>query len=165
MFFLKKTRRVFPPCCLILLAMPVLRAKGEEPHLWTVQAVNAGGEFVCDAFASGTNGRPPYEFRFRRSKSGLTLIISYDGTKVKSDKSPPLFLMEVQPHLPQSLRTLASVMHSLFPSDPKSVDFSFFNKTAPFQVAFGSTMFNLATLESDHVERNFADCLRATHLE
>jgi hypothetical protein len=60
---------------LVVIACPLLAHAGQ---LWTAQAVDAGGKIVCDAFAAGAAGRPLYEFRFRRTGTGLLLIISYD---------------------------------------------------------------------------------------
>jgi hypothetical protein len=50
---------------IVAFFMPPTQARSGE--LWTVQALDAGGEVVCDAFAAGMMGRPFYEFRFRRS--------------------------------------------------------------------------------------------------
>jgi hypothetical protein len=139
--------------------------KGGKNHLWTVQVVNTGEEFVCDAFATGQMGRPPYEFRFRRSKSGLTLVLSYDGPKLHSpDEYATIIINNAANTLPAVAGRFGKRNAFFISIDPYSFKLSIFKQNTPIQISIGATMFNLMIVENDHVEQAFADCLRAIHL-
>jgi hypothetical protein len=151
---------------ILLLCSISTASSSEEPkHLWTVQAVAVGDEIVCDAFASGAMERPPYEFRFRRSKGGLLLILSYDGPKVINHKPYATIIIDDSSNtFPAKDSHFGNRNAFLISLDPSSVDFHIFDHTAPFQIAVGATIFNLATLPDDDVYSNYNRCLEAVHL-
>jgi hypothetical protein len=138
----------------------------EGAHLWTVQAVNVGTETVCDAYAQGAHDRPPYEFRFRRSKSNLLFILSYDGQVLTDRAGDASIIIAGHEHDLPAVATHFGARNALEVSiDPASVDFSDFDKDEPIVVKFGGATFELVFLEADHLSQSFSTCLRFAHIE
>lgn len=138
----------------------------EDTHLWTVQAVKVGTEVVCDAYAQGAYNRPPYEFRFRRSKSDLRFILSYDGKVLANRNGDASIIIAGQEHALPAVATHFGARNALEVSiDPGSVDLSDFDKDEPIVVKFGGAIFELVFLEADHLSQSFSSCLRFAHIE
>jgi hypothetical protein len=137
-----------------------------DTHLWTVQAVKVGTETVCDAYAQGAHDRPPYEFRFRRSKSDLLFILSYDGQLLTDRGGDASIIVAGQEHTLPAVTTRFGARNALVVSiSPGSVDFSDFDKNEPIAVQFGGSTFELVFLKRDHLSEAFSSCLRFAHIE
>jgi hypothetical protein len=135
-------------------------------HLWAVQAVDAGTETVCDAYAQGAHDRPPYEFRFRRSKSELLFILSYDGQVLTDRGGDVSIIVAGQEHTLPAVATHFGARNALVVSiSPGSVNFADFDKDEPIVVKFGGSTFELVFLEADHLSETFSNCLRFAHIE
>jgi hypothetical protein len=148
----------------VALSVPIVAAApalGQTPSLWTVQAVAAGGETVCDAFASGAAERSPYEFRLRRGKTEMLLIVSYDGEPIAGAIDTATIIIGGKavrlPARPSKMGDRNAIVVSF---DPKSVDLKVFDQTVPFNVEAGGAVFQLATLANDRVRQHMAECAR-----
>ncbi|MGO9741371.1 MAG: hypothetical protein ACLPN5_07640 [Roseiarcus sp.] len=130
-----------------------------QTSLWTVQAADVGGTLVCDAFASGAAGRNPYEFRLRRSKTQMLLIVSYDGPAIAGAIDTAAIVIGGKAmRVPASASKLGGRNAVVVSLDPKSVDLRVFDRTAPFDVEVGGAEFQLATLASDQVRQHMDEC-------
>jgi hypothetical protein len=151
---------------LIAIGMTSSALAADETHLWTVQAVNTGAETVCDAFAQGAHKRPPYEFRFRRSKSDLLFIVSYDGKRLHDQSGDAAIVIDGKKHdLPAVASHFGTRNAFTVSLSPDSVDFSEFDRTIPIIAKFSGATFELSFLEADHLSETFTECLRFAHIQ
>jgi hypothetical protein len=153
-------------CAFLAVLMNCPAWGAEDTHLWTVQAVKVRTEIVCDAYAQGAYNRPPYEFRFRRSKSDLLFILSYDGQVLAGRAGDASIIIAGQEHALPAVATHFGARNAIEVSiDPGSVDFSAFDKDGPIVVKFGGATFELVFLKADHLSQSFSSCLRFAHIE
>lgn len=146
------------PIALALLGL-ILVAPARAGELWTVQAVEAGGEAVCDAFARGMAGRPPYEFRFRRSSERLLLIISYEGPAVGQVREAEIFQDGVAlGTLPAQATRFGGQQAVVVSLAPESVDFADLERHHMLAVVVGGQRFEMAMLARDQVAENLERC-------
>jgi hypothetical protein len=141
-------------------------ASADDLRLWTVQAVDTGTEKVCDAFARGMYGRPLYEFRFRRSKDNIYLIVSYEGPKLAEEKGDADILFDGK-HMvaPAVAITFDSRNAFAISISPNGFDFHQFDRTIPFSVTFAGANFEIAFKADDEVGNNMGACMRAIKIE
>lgn len=129
-------------------------------QLWTVQAVNVNGGVVCDAFATGAAGRAPYEFRFRRSKTSLLLIISYAGPAIRAAAQATI-LQDGVPlgTLPASFPGFGARPAVVISLRPDTVDFLDLEKRRSLTVVVGAERFDMGLLASDGMGRGMSACM------
>ena len=144
----------------------IVPTSAEQLRLWTVQAVDTGQEIVCDAFAGGAVGDFSYEIRFRRSRTRLLLVISYDGSKIQSiDDYATIVIGKSSNRLPAVASQFGTHNAFIISIDPSSFDLRIFDQTEPIQIIVGQSVFISTVLASDHVRENFSDCIHAVHLD
>lgn len=139
-------------------------AMGAE-QLWTVQAVNAAGAVVCDAFAkgaaAGAGDRVPYEIRFRRSNDALLLIVSHEGPALPRVRDLTIRLdgrpVGTFPAQALTFDTRPAIATSL---DPRSVDFQDLQRHRLLTVTVGSARFEMAFLSTDKLAEGMEACAR-----
>lgn len=141
-------------------------ASADDIRLWTVQAVDTGTEKVCDAFASGMHDRPPYEFRFRRAKDYLYLIVSYDGPKLAAETGKAEIVFDgAHMMAPASAFPFGGRNAFAVTINPRGFDFHQFDRTVPFVVTFADARFEIAFKADDHLGDNMVACMRAMKIE
>jgi hypothetical protein len=141
-------------------------AQADDLRLWTVQAVDTGQEKVCDAFARGAYGRPLYEFRFRRSKDNILLIVSYDGPKIAAEKGEADIVFNGRRMGTKAVGIKFGDRNAFAISiKPKGFDFHQFDATVPFSVTFGGEKFEISFKADDGVGTGMDACMRAMKIE
>jgi hypothetical protein len=146
-----------------LLNMAAIIACPSPAHagqLWTVQAADVGGKIVCDAFAAGKVGRPLYEFRFRRTGTGLLLIISYDDQQKIGHGQATIYQDGASVGTVQAKAIRFGTRNALAISlAPQSVDFADLEKHRSLVVAVAGQRFEMALLASDHMADGMVSCM------
>jgi hypothetical protein len=141
-------------------------ASADDLRLWTVQAYDTGTEKVCDAIARGAHDRPLYEFRFRRSKDNILLIVSYDGPKVPAEDGNADILLDKEHFVLPAVAIKFDGRNAIGISiSPKGFDFHDFDRTVPLSVTFGGERFEIAFKADDEVGLNMDACMRAMKIE
>lgn len=149
-----------------VLTTLIVPASAEQLRLWTVQAVDTGQEIVCDAFAEGAVGDFSYELRFRRSRSRLLLVVSYDGSKIQSiDGYATILVGKDSNRLPAVDSQFGTSNAFIISIDPSSFDLGIFDRTEAIQIRIGRSVFISTVLASDHVRQNLSDCIYEVHLD
>jgi hypothetical protein len=142
-----------------VLAIIVCQLPAHAGQLWTVQAVDAGGKIVCDAFAAGAAGRPLYEFRFRRTGTGLLLIISYDDQQKIEHGRATIYQDGASVGTFQADATKFGTRNALAISlAPQAVDFADLEKHRSLVVAAAGQRFEMGLLASDHMADGMVSC-------
>jgi hypothetical protein len=150
----------FPALLAIALGTMTVGGGARAGQVWTVQAVAADKEIVCDAFAEGEARRPVYEFRFRRSATSLLLIISYTGAAIPhvrqaalSQDGAPLGTL---PAVATRFGERNAIAISL---EPGSVDFSQLERHRLLTAIVSGQSFEIGLLPEDRVADNMAACI------
>ena len=151
---------------LTALGLFLAPVQADDLRLWVVQAVDTGTEKVCDAFAKGAYNRPLYEFRFRRARDYLYLIVSYDGPKVVAEKGDADILFNGR-HMvaPATAISFGNRNAFVISIKPQGFDFHQFDATVPLSVSFGSEKFDVSFKADDEVGSNMDACMRAMKIE
>jgi len=148
-------------CVLAVLAFSLLTSLSVlAGELWTVQAVDTGKEKTCDAFASGAQGRPLYEFRFRRTGSSLLLIVSYNGAAVPRFETATIRVDgALVGTLPATAGTFGKRKAIIISLDPASVDLAELETKRSLEISVSGQTFRVAMWASDQIAANMQRCL------
>lgn len=140
---------------LILAANPLAAHAGQ---LWTVQAIDTGDAIACDAFATGAAGRSPYEFRFRRLRASLWLLISYEGPVIGPGEATIYQDGVAVSTLPAQSAKLGNRNAILISLQPQSVNFADLERHRLLTVVIKRQRFEMALWADDHIARGMDAC-------